>query len=155
MKVGPCGGDGGEMKDMNINGVTRILKVNIYYNKHIEALTITFLRDCLLESTEQWGIPEWGGSSTEILLQDSEYITSVKGHVDMSYIRSLKFETNLRSFGPYGREDQGTFFELPAITGQIIGFHGRAGKYLSALGVYVQDRDAGRVLEDYKQRPNI
>ena len=52
-------------------------------------------------------------------------------------MRSLKFETNLGSFGPYGTEE-GVPFELPAICGQIIGFHARSHGVLDALGVYVQ-----------------
>lgn len=74
-------------------------------------------------------------------LRPDEYITSVKGHTGkfngMTVLRSLKFETNLETFGPYGKED-GMPFELPATNGQIIGFHGRSGQFLDALGVYVK-----------------
>lgn len=43
----------------------------------------------------------------------------------------------MRSFGPYGTG--GEFpFELSAFSGQIIGFYGRSGWYLDALGVYVK-----------------
>lgn len=41
------------------------------------------------------------------------------------------------SFGPYGKEE-GIPFELPAISGEIIGFHGRSGSLLDALGIYVK-----------------
>jgi Jacalin-like lectin domain len=74
-------------------------------------------------------------------LQANEYITSVKGHIGsfngMFVVRSLKFETNLGSFGPYGKEE-GIRFELPAIIGQIIGFHARSGQFIDAIGVYVK-----------------
>lgn len=52
-------------------------------------------------------------------------------------VRSLKFETNLGTFGPYG-EEVGMPFDLPAHNGQIIGFHGHSGLYLDSLGVYVK-----------------
>jgi hypothetical protein len=55
----------------------------------------------------------------------------------MTVLRSLKFETNMRCFGPYGPEEK-IPFELPAISGQIIGFYGCSGFYLDALGVYVK-----------------
>lgn len=55
----------------------------------------------------------------------------------MFVVRSLKFETNLGSYGPYGKEE-GIPFELPAITGQIIGFHARSGQLVDAIGVYVK-----------------
>lgn len=53
-------------------------------------------------------------------------------------VRSLKFETNLRSYGPYG-EEEGIPFELQGFNGQIIGFHGRSSATrLVALGVYIK-----------------
>ncbi|XP_078153556.1 carbonic anhydrase 2-like [Carex rostrata] len=51
-------------------------------------------------------------------------------------VRSLKFETNFGSYGPYGKEE-GTPFELPAINGKVIGFYGRCATWLDTLGVYV------------------
>lgn len=72
----------------------------------------------------------------------SEYITCVTGHLgntnDCFMVKSLKFDTNLRSYGPYG-EEQGIPFELQGINGQIIGFHGRSSaKGLCALGAYIK-----------------
>ena len=68
----------------------------------------------------------------EIRLGRDEYLTSVKGHVgvfkEMTCVRSLRFTSNLRSFGPFG-EEEGVPFELPAVTtsGKILGFHARTG----------------------------
>ncbi|KAK1661009.1 hypothetical protein QYE76_049168 [Lolium multiflorum] len=42
-----------------------------------------------------------------------------------------------RTLGPYGTEE-GAPFELPAAGGRIIGFHGRSGTFLDALGTYVK-----------------
>lgn len=52
-------------------------------------------------------------------------------------LRSLTFVTNFGQYGPYG-EQNGVPFELPAINGQIIGFHAQSGTLVDALGVYVQ-----------------
>lgn len=56
-------------------------------------------------------------------LQPDEYITSVKGHMitfnGEFVLRSLRFETNFRTFGLYGQEE-GAPFDLPVIGGQII-----------------------------------
>ncbi|XP_078176384.1 protein GOS9-like [Carex rostrata] len=124
---------------MNINGISRIVKISIRHGSAIDALTVRYLRDGREESTALWGGN--GGNLTEFNLQASEYITSVKGHIStfngVFVLRSLKFETNSGSYGPYGKEE-GIPFELPAITGQIIGFHARSGVYLDALGVYVK-----------------
>ncbi|KAJ1695172.1 hypothetical protein LUZ63_011870 [Rhynchospora breviuscula] len=138
-KVGPSGGAGGASRDMDITGITRIVKISVRHAVVIDALTVCFLRNGCEESTEQWGGD--GGNLTEFNLQPTEYIISVKGYYGnfkrLLVIKSLKFETNLRTFGPYGQED-GICFELPATNGQIIGFHGHSALYLDSLGVYVK-----------------
>jgi Jacalin-like lectin domain len=53
-------------------------------------------------------------------------------------VRSLVLETNLAVYGPYGTTTEGIPFELSAPGSQIIGFYGRSGIYLDAIGVYVQ-----------------
>ncbi|KAF3339073.1 jacalin-related lectin 19-like protein [Carex littledalei] len=137
-KVGPCGGAGGSAKDMDITGITRIVKVSVRHGWAIDALTVLFLRNGKEESTDRWG--GGGGSLSEFTLQPSEYITSVKGHMGPFFgyfvVRSLKFETNFGAYGPYGKEE-GTPFELPAINGKVIGFYGRSAGLLDTLGVYV------------------
>jgi hypothetical protein len=51
-------------------------------------------------------------------------------------ITSLTFVTNARSYGPFG-EGQGTHFHIPMQSnGHIVGFFGRADRYLNAIGVY-------------------
>lgn len=52
-------------------------------------------------------------------------------------IRSLTFESNKRKYGSYGIE-QGTYFSLPTIGGKIVGFHGKSGWYLGAIGVHLE-----------------
>lgn len=52
-------------------------------------------------------------------------------------VKSLKLETNLHTYGPYGAED-GQSFQLSAGGGEIIGFHGRSGQFLDAIGAYVK-----------------
>ncbi|XP_078150585.1 uncharacterized protein LOC144545884 [Carex rostrata] len=137
-KVGPCGGAGGSAKDMDITGTTRIVKVGVRHGWAIDALTVRFLRNGCEESTGRWG--GQGGTLTEFTLQPSEYITSVKGHMGpfegFFVVRSLEFETNLGAYGPFGRKGR-IPFELSAINGKIIGFHGRSESLLDALGVYV------------------
>lgn len=54
-KVGPAGGTEGEVKDMDISGVTRIVKISIRHSPNIDAFSVTFLRNGLEEKTEQWG----------------------------------------------------------------------------------------------------
>ncbi|KAJ3688538.1 hypothetical protein LUZ61_017702 [Rhynchospora tenuis] len=139
VKLGPCGGGGGSEKNMDSNGITRIVKISIRHGAAIDGFAVRFLRNDREESTEQWG--GQGGNLTEFNLQANEFITAVKGYYGtfngMFVVKSLKFVTNLGTFGPYGKEE-GIPFELPAINGQIIGFHGRSGQLLDSIGVYVK-----------------
>lgn len=52
-------------------------------------------------------------------------------------IRSLTFESNKRSFGPFGRK-RGTRFWFPT-TGlvKVVGFHGKSGWFLDSIGIKV------------------
>ena len=52
-------------------------------------------------------------------------------------IQSLTFKTNKNNiFGPYGKEE-GTPFNLPIKKGLIVGFHGRTGYILDAIGFHL------------------
>lgn len=58
-------------------------------------------------------------------------------------IRSLCFHTNLTEYGPFGLrlKDQVTSVTIPMEGGVIVGFHGRAGRLLNAIGVYVAPKN--------------
>lgn len=64
MKLGPCGGDGGGPNDMDINGITRILKISVRHGAAVDALTVCYLRNGHKESTWMWGGN--GGRMTEV-----------------------------------------------------------------------------------------
>lgn len=57
-------------------------------------------------------------------------------------IKSLTFHTTKSYYGPYG-EEQGQTFSSNLKEGKIVGFHGRKGLFLDAIGVHVIE---GRVL---------
>lgn len=52
-------------------------------------------------------------------------------------IRSLTFHSNKRTYGPFGVEE-GTYFTFPKMHGKIVGFLGKYGWYLDAIGFYVE-----------------
>ena len=72
-----------------------------------------------------------------------EFLTSVHGHFGSlnqwgpNFVRSLSFVSNKKTYGPFGVE-QGTHFSVPMSGTKIVGFHGRCGWYLDAIGVYVK-----------------
>ena len=52
-------------------------------------------------------------------------------------IRSLSFKSNKTEYGPYGTV-AGQPFSYRMEGGVIVGFHGRAGDYVDAIGAYVK-----------------
>lgn len=73
----------------------------------------------------------------------NEFLTSIDGYygsLNQSgpiFVRSLSFESNKKIYGPFGVE-QGTYFSLPVTGAMIVGFHGRYGWYLDAIGVHLR-----------------
>lgn len=100
-----------------------------------------------------------GGSRTaEIKLQyPEEYLTSVSGHYcpvvygGSPVIRSLSFSSNKRTFGPFGVEE-GTPFTLSMDGASIVGFKGRGGWYLDAIGFRLSRIQSTKVLKKFQQK---
>lgn len=151
VKMGPCGGSGGNAWKMDMRGVNRIFRVVVRHGCAVDAMSVLYEREGQEEESKLWG--GTGGKRSEtrydemsfwhvqICLRQDEYLTSVKGHYgffnEWFVIRSLTFVSNRRTFGPYGKEE-GAPFKLPASGGKILGFHGRSDSLLDALGTYVK-----------------
>ncbi|XP_051119334.1 jacalin-related lectin 19 [Andrographis paniculata] len=154
--VGPWGGNGGAYWDDG--SYTGIREITLTYARCIDSINVVYDKNGKPVSTEKHG--GVGGSITvEIKLQfPDEYLTSVSGHYypvvhgGSSVIRSLTFKTNKRTFGPYGVEE-GTPFSFPMEGGQIVGFKGRAGWYLDAIGFHItKTRTVANVVQKAQQR---
>lgn len=63
-KVGPYGGAGGDNKDMDTSGITRIVKIGIRHGGAIDGFIVHFMRNGQEESTQLWGAE--GGDLTEV-----------------------------------------------------------------------------------------
>nr|ASR74827.1 mannose-binding lectin [Morus alba var. multicaulis] len=74
----------------------------------------------------------------------NEFLVSVSGYTGVlprlatgkDVIRSLTFKTNKKTYGPYGTEE-GTPFSLPIENGLIVGFKGRSGYVVDAIGFHL------------------
>ena len=65
-------------------------------------------------------------------------ITGTTGIVGKyTVIKSLRFYSNRTKYGPYGHEI-GESFSFLMEGGVIVGFHGRSGALVDAIGVYVK-----------------
>lgn len=73
----------------------------------------------------------------------SEILTYITGHhgpamvMGPEVIKSLTFHTTRGKYGPYG-EEQGQFFSSKLQEGStIVGFHGKKGLFMDAIGIHV------------------
>lgn len=73
----------------------------------------------------------------EVLTCISGYYGPLKKDQGTKVIKSLTFHTSRRKFGPFG-EELGNFFTSTTTQGKVVGFHGRSGMYLDAIGVHMQ-----------------
>ncbi|KAL7152423.1 hypothetical protein ABFS83_04G096200 [Erythranthe nasuta] len=155
--VGPWGGNGGtNWDDGSYNGVREI---TVMYGRCIDSIRIVYDKNDKPVSGDKHGGA--GGTKTaEIKLQfPDEILTTVTGYYSpvvyggSPVIRSLTFKTNRRTFGPFGVEE-GTPFSLPMEGGQIVGFKGRGGWYLDAIGFHISrpKNTTPKVMQKVQQR---
>ncbi|XP_010059625.3 jacalin-related lectin 4 [Eucalyptus grandis] len=134
---GPHGGQrGGAYDDKTYIGVRQI---SVLVDKVINSITIDYDQDgCLVRSSEHGG-HLCGDLFTVKLDYPNEHLTSISGHIRNyripTFIQSLKFDTNNRTYGPFGFE-QGQFFRSQVDGRRIIGFHGNCGAYLDSIGAH-------------------
>ncbi|KAM7521165.1 hypothetical protein LguiB_020127 [Lonicera macranthoides] len=138
--VGPWGGQDGIYWDDGVYSTIR--QVEIAYGAGIDSIRFEYE----MKGASVWSEKHGGVGSTKTdkikLGYPDEFLTSIRGyHGSLNewgpgLIRSLTFESNKRTYGPYGIE-QGIYFSLPMIEGKIVGFHGKCGWYLDAIGVHL------------------
>ncbi|KAF8012320.1 hypothetical protein BT93_I0457 [Corymbia citriodora subsp. variegata] len=135
--IGPFGGQGGQpWDDGKYNGVK---KIKILLESVVNYITTEYDKDG--EST--WSSTHGRSGKGEVHMVDldypHEYLTSVSGYIRHDFgsvvIRSLTFQTNMRTYGPFG-EEKGRFFCCQLTCSKIIGFYGRSGAHLDSIGVH-------------------
>ncbi|XP_059668876.1 mannose/glucose-specific lectin-like [Cornus florida] len=69
----------------------------------------------------------------------TEYLISISGYYSFGsqFVNSLTFQSKIRHYGPYGKEE-GTSFVIPITASKIVGFFGRASNYINSIRVYVK-----------------
>ncbi|GAB2269316.1 Jacalin- lectin 19 [Dionaea muscipula] len=156
--VGPWGGQGGtSWDDGTYNGVR---KITVVYDRCIDSISFVY---------DKHGKPVYspkhggnGGSKTAEIKLDypEEYLVSVSGYYSpvvrggTPVIRSLTFKSNKRTFGAYGVEE-GIPFAFAMDGGKIIGYRGRSGWFVDAIGFHVsqiQSTSITKRLQEWIQR---
>ncbi|XP_043713347.1 jacalin-related lectin 3 [Telopea speciosissima] len=139
---GPWGGDGGRPWDDGV--FPGIKQVFLTKGEAISSIQIEYDRN----GQAVWSVRHGGsaGDTTyrikfeyphEVVTCISGFYGSIGREEPMKVIRSLTFHTTRGSYGPYG-EEIGTYFTSTKTEGKVVGFHGRSGLYLDAIGVHMQ-----------------
>ncbi|XP_021911591.1 jacalin-related lectin 3 [Carica papaya] len=139
---GPWGGNGGLI--FNDGVYSGIRQVNLSRNIGIVSIKVCYDHD----GQAIWGSKHGGtgGFRSDKIIFDypSEILTHITGtygplmYMGPNVIKSLTFHTNKGKHGPYG-EEQGPTFSNKINQGKIVGFHGKEGLFLDAIGVYVKE----------------
>lgn len=139
--VGPWGGQDGIKWDDGVYSSVRQLE--IAHGACVHSIRVEYD----LSGNSVWSEKHGGLGAIKIdkvkLAYPDEFLTSIHGHYGIIeewgpvMIRSLTFESNKRTYGPYGIE-LGTCFTFPMNGGKIVGFHGRCGWNLDAIGVHLE-----------------
>ncbi|KAF8010112.1 hypothetical protein BT93_J0924 [Corymbia citriodora subsp. variegata] len=137
--IGPFGGQGGnQWDDGDSMGVTKII---VKGGSAIDSITVEYNKNgSVVQGPKHGG--DGGHLTLEIKLDyPQEYLTTFSGHTGSFFgyniVRSLTFQSNERTYGPFGEEVM-KYFHFPPIGKKIIGFHGRSGLLLDSLGAHFE-----------------
>ncbi|KAK7300935.1 hypothetical protein RJT34_11788 [Clitoria ternatea] len=141
VSIGPWGGNGGSCwDDGTYSGVRQLV---IVHGVGIESIQIEYDKKGSSVWSEKHGGN--GGHKTDKVKLDypDEFLISIHGYYGslnqrgQTLVRSLSVVSNKKTYGPFGVE-KGTSFSVPMAGAKIVGFHGRCGWYIDAIGVYVK-----------------
>ncbi|KAL6614652.1 hypothetical protein ACP70R_036922 [Stipagrostis hirtigluma subsp. patula] len=144
IKVGPWGGTGGSPWD---DGPHRgIRSITVMYCRYLESMKVEYIdrSGYPVLGEKHGGGAQRSHSETVELDYPGEFVTGVRGWYGVAHrgstpvVRSLTFETSQgKEHGPFGDEDGGVPFAYPMEGGVVVGFAGRSGWHLDAVGLYV------------------
>ena len=132
---GLVGGSGGSRFDdggpETVNG--RITDVLIHSGQYIDSIQVSEGNPAVLHPRHGGN----GGYPNNLILAGDEYITEVSGKYG-KFIDSLTIQTNKGQIGHWGGDGGKYDFDFAAPPGYaIVGFYGRSGQFLDAIGVIV------------------
>ncbi|XP_044394775.1 disease resistance protein Pik-2 isoform X2 [Triticum aestivum] len=139
-KNGPWGGNGGRARDIKV-APQSLESVTIRSGSVVDSLAFSFKDGNGRHHTAgPWGSD--GGSGKTIKLGPTEFVTEVSGTFGSfgalsNVLTSLTLVTNCGSYGPFGKRQGSPFKTTMQSNSSIVGFFGRAGQFVDAIGVYV------------------
>jgi hypothetical protein len=141
-----AGGNGGvEFSDRDIPAGARIAEVRIWSGDGIDSLQVVYM---LPNGRLQQGVRHGGsgGNAFVLRLDADEYITGLSGRAG-ERLDSVRFVTNKRTSLTFGGRGGSSDFriDLPR-GGQAVGFAGRSGNLIDAIGLTYASSTTGRRL---------
>ncbi|CAD6343911.1 unnamed protein product [Miscanthus lutarioriparius] len=142
-KMGLWGGAGGWDHDITAPP-KRLLSLTITTRSGsaVESIQFTYTD----KAGEKHTAGPWGGSggtSQTIDLDDAEYVKEVSGTYSLygpyTVLTSFNLVTNNRTWGPWGTKNGTRFCITAPANSSIVGFYGRSGSLIDAIGVYVRE----------------
>nr|CAD1841739.1 unnamed protein product [Ananas comosus var. bracteatus] len=136
---GPWGGDGGKPWDDGV--YSGIKQVYILRGEFINSIQIEYDRS----GQSVWSMRHGGSGETYHRIKfeyPHEILNCISGYYNNQddgpkVLKSLTFFSNRGKYGPFG-EETGIYFTSATTEGKVVGFHGRSGSYLDAIGVHMQ-----------------
>jgi hypothetical protein len=128
------GGGGNAFSDPAQRAGARVLEVRVWSGEWVDAVQLTYA----LQDGSTWAGTKHGGSGGRLSafqLDSDEYITGLSGRYG-KYIDSIRIHTNKRTSDLLGGRGGNQDLKIDVPGGyQGIGFTGRAGLYLDAVGL--------------------
>ncbi|KAM7473148.1 hypothetical protein LguiB_020391 [Lonicera macranthoides] len=140
ISLGPCGGLGGDQ--WSCRASREITEIVLRVERNIKSISFKDASGMVSGTFGGRGNdPNDRGEEKKIEIQwPSEYLKSISGtygsYKGLLVITSLSLITNLTTYGPFGIASSETF-SFPIANSAVVGFHGRCGYYLDALGIFV------------------
>lgn len=140
MGPGPWGGEGGRPWDDGV--YTGVKQIYVMRGAFIGSIQIEYDRgDQSIWSARHGN----SGHITHRIKLDypHEVLTCIYGYYNTNrgegprVLRSITFKSNRGKYGPFG-EEVGAYFSSATTEGKVVGFHGRSGQHLDAIGVHMQ-----------------
>ncbi|XP_075666048.1 agglutinin-like [Castanea sativa] len=133
LTVGLWGGEGGDRWSFVENN-GGIIGMEIVHGSGIDSISF--------KCGDEYGVLQHSRKiklevSKEFLVCIAGFCGPVKGSDSFKALRCITFYKNKAKYGPYGVEI-GHAFRSSVASGKVVGFHGRSGVYLDAIGVHME-----------------
>ncbi|KAK2989790.1 hypothetical protein RJ640_022561 [Escallonia rubra] len=96
---------------------------------------------CTGDTVEKLSAFDWQINLTgtdQIFVGIAGFFGPIEGDSGLEGITSITFYTTKIKYGPFGNGMRGTYFVSTPSKGKLVGFHGRNGAYLHAIGVHMK-----------------